>query len=173
MAERFTFSRPLPEREIRVSLEDAQGRGDVQLIDQPSQQNGYTARVRIRDSQPAAGEYTFSLFWTRPERGEPERLFARSGLVWHGRVDGTARIHVNDRVAQVELLSGAPVQGDRAEFVRPLPRADVPNLTVKRLRGRGRVNIVEYPSARNGWRLVFQIEDSSGGADDYQVEVGW
>jgi Zn/Cd-binding protein ZinT len=35
------------------------------------------------------------------------------------------------------------------------------------------VNIVEYPSGRNGFRFVFEINDTDGGADNYEVEVVW
>lgn len=72
-----------------------------------------------------------------------------------------------------EVVSGAPVAGEQAVFERELPQSRGLNPTVKRLRGRGRVELVEDPSPRNGYRLVFQIDDPSGGSDLYQVEVGW
>jgi len=33
--------------------------------------------------------------------------------------------------------------------------------------------MVEYPSAANHFRLVFEIVDTEGGADNYEVEVDW
>jgi hypothetical protein len=72
----------------------------------------------------------------------------------------------------VEVLNGAPVSSGTARFFRPLPARNA-NAGVRKLRGRGRVELVEHPSRRNGYRLVFEIEDRDGGADHYEVEVGW
>ena len=171
--DRYQFSRPLPNRSVRVSLEDANGRGEIRLIEQPSESNGYAARVLIRDSQGGAGDYGFALTWTRPSRNEPENLYARRGLIWAGRVDGHVRVIVQATSAFTELVSGTPVMAERANFDRPLPTRGAPNAAVKKLRGRGRVELVEFPSERNGHRLVFEIEDRDGGADNYEVEVGW
>ena len=44
---------------------------------------------------------------------------------------------------------------------------------IQKLRGRGRVSIVESPSEKNNYRLVFEIDDSEPGADSYQVELDW
>ena len=158
-------------RDTTVSLEGTEGRGEVRLIQQPRDENGYAARVRIRDHQGGAGDYSFTLLWTRPARGE--ETIARRGMVWSGRVDGRVRVMVRGREAAAEVVNGAPVSGERANFYRDLPARDNQFATVRRLRGRGRVELVEYPSRRNGYRLVFEIDDGSGGAGDYEVEVGW
>ena len=172
-AERFHFTRPLPDRDVRVTLDDISGRGQVSLAEQPGAHNGYTARVLIADRQGGAEDYTFSLFWTRVPHSEPDRLFSRRGLVWYGRVDGTVRVTVRDNEAQAAVLSGGAIQDERAEFHRALPRSETPNLSLKRQRGRGRAEVIEYPSRSNGWQLTFEIADSAGGSDAYEVEVGW
>jgi len=171
--DRFQFSRPLPAQEVQVSLEETEGRGEIRLVEQPRENNGYTAKVLIRDPQGGSGDYSFSLTWMRPARGEPQQLYARRGLFWSGRVDGRVRVIVQGSSARADLIDGAPVAGERADFERPLPSRPTPNLTVRRLRGRGSVEILEFPSDRNGYRLVFEIYDNRGGADDYVVEVGW
>lgn len=171
--DRFQFTRALPEREVRVSLDDVQGRGEVQLIEQPGPGNNYTAKIRIRDSEGGADDYGFALFWNRPRQSEPNRLFARPGMHWQARVDGSVRVTIDGTQVNSQVLSGSPLEGERFNFLRPLPREATPNATAKRVRGRGRVEIVEYPSNRNGYRLTFQVEDSSGGADNYEVEIGW
>jgi hypothetical protein len=170
--ERFEFSRPLPERDVRVSLDDMDGRGEVELIEQPSSGNGWTAKVRVRDPEGGADDYAFSLFWRPPARNEPDRLFARPGLLWSGRVDGTIRVAVQDSSVSVDTISGGPVQGERSNFTRALPRR-APNAAIRKLRGRGRVELVEFPTDRNGSRLVFEVRDNDGGADTYEVEVSW
>ncbi|HET8548897.1 MAG TPA: hypothetical protein VFL57_12865, partial [Bryobacteraceae bacterium] len=67
---------------------------------------------------------------------------------------------------------GAPVTGERSNFLRALPRR-APNAAIRKLRGRGSVDLLEFPSDRNSGRLVFEIRDGSGGADYYEVEVSW
>ena len=44
---------------------------------------------------------------------------------------------------------------------------------IRKLRGRGQVSIVESPSEKNNYRLVFEIDDPEPGADDYEIELDW
>lgn len=171
--DRSRFSRPLPARDTEVSLDRAEGRGQIRLLQQPREENGYTAQVGIRDPQGGPGDYSFTLTWAQPRREEPGAGIARRGLLWSGRVDGRVRVIVEGSTARLEVLSGAPVANERADFSRTLPARSNPDATVRRLRGRGRVEIVEFPSPRNGYRLVFEIDDASSGAGDYEIEVGW
>jgi hypothetical protein len=170
--ERARISRPLPRRDTTVSLEDTQGRGEIRLVEQPREENGYTARVRIRDPQGGAGDYSFTLAWAPPPRFSGDGI-ARRGMVWSGRVDGRVRVFIEGRRAWAETVSGAPVSGERADFYRDLPRRENSDATVRRLRGRGRLELIESPSRRNGYRLVFEIDDHQGGAENYEVEAGW
>ncbi len=172
MRDRYRFSRALPRRDVTVSLEETGGRGEIRLLEQPRESNDFAARVLIRDRQGGGSDYHFVLAWTPPARGETFD-FARRGMTWSGRVDGAVRLVISGGSAQAEVVSGQPVQRERASFERRLPARDNPNVTVRKLHGRGRVEIVEYPSARNGYRIVVQIEDRDGGADDYEIEVGW
>jgi hypothetical protein len=171
--ERFRFSRRLPGRDVQVSLDETDGRGDIRLVEQPDARNGYTARVLIRDHQGGADDYAFTLSWQRPSRNEPDRLYTERGLTWWGRVDDRVRVVVEDKKAFSEVLTGHPVGGERFTFHRNLPRRGTLTPEIKKVRGRGRVEIVEFPSNRNGYRLVFEIRDSDGGADNYQVELSW
>ncbi|MFN3322729.1 MAG: hypothetical protein ACK5AZ_04465 [Bryobacteraceae bacterium] len=171
--ERYKFSRPLPDRPVRVSLEETRGRGEIRLLAQPLPENDHTAQVLIRDPQGGAGDYAFSLAWARPSRQEKTPIFARRGMVWAGTVDDQVRIIVQGREARSDVVRGAPVSGERVSFDRELPPRDQPNASVRKIRGRGQVEILEYPSRRNGYRLIFEIRDSKGGVDHYEVEAGW
>ena len=62
--ERFKFTRPLPDSDVRVTLDETGGRGDVRLMEQPSSQNGYKVKVRVR-GLPGSGECSFVLSWPR------------------------------------------------------------------------------------------------------------
>ena len=177
-AERFKFSRPLPERDVDVRLEDRDGRGEIRLIEQPRRQNNYTARVEIRDPQPGAGEYSFALVWNRPRSRELKEAAAipestGRGFLWSGSVSGRVRVTIKGGASFSEALEGGSVRGEHAEMLRPLPeRADLVPKIVK-LRGRGQASIIEAPSVRNNSSLIFEIDDPGPGADDYQVEVEW
>lgn len=46
-----------------VHLDDVRGRGSVELIQQPTADNNYTASVRIRDPEPGRGHYHFRMEW--------------------------------------------------------------------------------------------------------------
>jgi hypothetical protein len=71
------------------------------------------------------------------------------------------------------VLDGAPVAGEHAEIFRPLPARSDMTPAIRKLRGRGQVAIVESPSEKNNYQLVFEINDPELGADDYEVELDW
>jgi hypothetical protein len=171
--EHFKFSRPLPSRDVQVRLEQAEGRGDIRLVEQPSERNQYTARVSIRDPQSGAGEYSFALVWGRSGMKEPELRPTAPGLMWTGTVDGRVRVTVQGGAAFSEAVEGRRVIGERADFLRSLPARSDLSPVAKKLRGRGEVQIVEQPSDKNNYRLVFEIQNPEGGADNYEIEVDW
>jgi hypothetical protein len=176
--EHFKFSRPLPERDSEVRLEDPEGRGEIRLIEQPRQRNNYTALVSIRDPLSGAGDYSFTLVWNRvplkaSKEAEPIPEPTGRSFVWSGRVDGRVRVTLKGGASFSEVVEGAPISGEHAETLRPLPaRADLTPM-IQKLRGRGKVSIIESPSEKNNYRLIFEIDDPEPGADDYEVELNW
>ena len=176
--EHYKFSRPLPERDSEVRLEDPQGRGDVGLIEQPRQRNDYTARVSIRDPQGGAGEYAFTLLWNRSgskatKESTPIPDASGRGFRWSGTVNGRVRVTLKGGASFSEVLEGAPLSGERGEMLRPLPaRADLMP-AIRKLQGRGRVAIIETPSEKNNYSLIFEIDDPEPGADYYEIELDW
>ena len=108
------------------------------------------------------------------------------------RVDGMDNFTLQDGRLTIEhkswnkpvnlLVNGAAWQPlwdgkDSDAFVRfnpslaPFAGAKV---TFRKTRGRGSANILEMPTAANGQKLRFQIDDSGpGGADDYEVHLSW
>jgi hypothetical protein len=192
------FSTPMP-RNADVQLVDAQGRGRVELVEPPSNENGNVALVRIRDPQSGAGQYSFRLAWNGggalSGRDDPYYSGGTGGVLtpggtvnspvyggtgyggnsiqWSGRVDGRVRVTVRGNRAWTTPVSGAPVTGQRVSIGSPLPNREVSNVEVRKLQGREDVKIVERPSSRNGFTLTFEIDDDDAGADDYVVEVTW
>lgn len=53
----------LPRRDLNLILGVSNGRGHVQVIQQPHRRNDYTAIVRITDRRSGYGVYDFSLAW--------------------------------------------------------------------------------------------------------------
>ena len=59
----YRVNEALPRTNGTVSIERADGRGEVEVIQQPSLFNGYTARVRVRDRQSGADHYRLVVTW--------------------------------------------------------------------------------------------------------------
>jgi hypothetical protein len=55
--------RALPRRDVTVSVRERSGRGSVNVVQQPSQWNNYTAVIRVRDRQGGFGHYDFDVSW--------------------------------------------------------------------------------------------------------------
>jgi len=173
--EHFKFSHALPSRDLDVRLDDAEGRGEIRVIEQPRERNHYTAKVSIRDRQPGAGEYSFMLVWNRATSNDAEPIPEPSGrgFLWSGTVDGRVRVTLQAGASFSEVLVGAPIAGEHAEIFRPLPPRSNMMLVIRKLHGRGRVTIVESPSEQNHYRLIFEIDDPGPGNDSYEIELDW
>jgi hypothetical protein len=172
-AEHVKLSRPLPSQAVDVTLAQKNGRGEIRLVEQPSERNHYTARVSIRDSQAGSSDYSFKLEWNRPNSKEPVPVPVGRGLLWSGSVSGRARITVRGGAAMSQALDGGRVEGGRGDFAVPLPARSDLHPAVKLLRGRGSAAIIEMPSEQNNYELVFEIVDPGPGADRYEVELDW
>jgi hypothetical protein len=55
--------RALPRRDVTVMVRERSGRGSVNVVQQPSQWNNYTAVIRVRDRQGGFGYYDFDVSW--------------------------------------------------------------------------------------------------------------
>ena len=60
---RRNFTSSLPRRDVNVEVQLLDGRGNVDVIQQPSSRNNYRAVVRIRDSQGGADDYEIEVRW--------------------------------------------------------------------------------------------------------------
>ena len=64
--DRFSFSQPLPAERLRsISVEDVNGRGEVELLEKPWEGNQFTAVVLITDYDRGNSFYSFKLVWSR------------------------------------------------------------------------------------------------------------
>ena len=165
------FSAPLPFAEVDLTLNVVQGRGNVRLMEQPSARNQYTAVVRVDDQDHSGNaEYEFELSWSREDLRKSDVY--ESVFRWKGRVDIGCEIEIRGRSHQVKDSGGSGTREKSASFSHPLPGDDVP-VSVEKVDGRGRVELVQTPDSGNGYTAIVRIDDNKGGADDYEIEVRW
>jgi hypothetical protein len=91
---------------------------------------------------------------------------------WQGRVDGADYVRIRGGSVTIQHVEARNVSEASYDLPSPLPRSPV-NIQLNKLRGRGRVELVEQPSAANNYTAVVLIEDSQSGADFYQFELSW
>lgn len=167
----YRFSSPLPLGEVDLQLVVVKGRGDVRLLEQPSKRNQYSAVVRV-DDQDNGGEsdYEFELSWSRKESRDSDAY--QSVFRWQGKVDIGCEIAISGSQHREKDAGGAGTRVRSATFSAPLPSSSVP-VSVKKRDGRGKVELIQTPSASNGYTAIVRIDDDKGGADDYDFELRW
>lgn len=91
---------------------------------------------------------------------------------WSGRVDREVRITMHGRDARTQTAGRTQAQRSRVNVTTPLPQRDG-RVTVRVQDGRGDVDVVQQPSARNGYTTIVRIRDRSNGIDNYRVTAYW
>ena len=91
---------------------------------------------------------------------------------WSGRVDREVRIMMHGRDARTETAARSPVTRSRIDVSTALPQRDG-RVTVRVQDGRGDVDVVQQPSARNDYTTIVRIRDRSSGIDNYRVTAYW
>jgi hypothetical protein len=87
---------------------------------------------------------------------------------WQGRVDREIRIEIRrNRASLIEVGSNERTRrGVRTENALPSRSGTV---YVRVLEGRGKVDVIQQPSARNGYTAVVRLRDPAGGASRYRI----
>lgn len=182
---RFSNEQGIAAQSQQFSLTGTSGRGEILLLEQPELKNNYTAAVSINDPKGGASEYSFRLTWQPPgfqpaapadlnKSGQPaaENQPVGVGLKWAGRVDGSVRLRIRAKQLILEHLEGVPVVGRDHTFFKPLP-VDPRTASVRKIKGRGEVRILEQPTPANGFTLTIQVDDKKKGSAQYEIEVSW
>jgi len=91
---------------------------------------------------------------------------------WSGRVDREVRIMMHGRDARTQTTTRSPVLRSRLDVSTALPQRDG-RVTVRVQDGRGDVDVVQQPSARNDYTTIVRIRDRSNGVDNYRVTAYW
>jgi hypothetical protein len=91
---------------------------------------------------------------------------------WSGRVDREVRITMHGRDARTQMAGRSPYERARLNVETALPQRDG-RVTVRVQDGRGDVDVIQQPSARNDYTAIVRIRDRSSGVDDYRVTAYW
>jgi len=87
-------------------------------------------------------------------------------------VDGTVEVRIQGDRIGYSAVTGAPYRDEEHRFSSPLPAAEV-RLRARVREGRGKVRLVEGPSARNSYTTLLRIDDSKRAGDVYHVLLEW
>lgn len=167
---RYNFNYDLPRRNVNVTVQRTNGRGNVSVIQQPNSLNGYSAVIEIEDRSGGSDQYAFDVFWDNFGGGRPP--VGNGQMNWQGNVDDVVQITIRGRVATARAISGRSPTSVLANFQDDLPRRAV-NVTVRKIEGRSDVRVIQQPSRQNGFAAVIEIRDTRGGSDRYSFEASW
>lgn len=179
----FRVQDPLPRREGAVRVELEAGRGDVDVIQQPSATNDWSAIVRIRDHSSGKDDYTVRTYWN-PKSGEDRYSTAAvdarakaaekpvNTLHWTGSVDREMKIEWRGFDVQSHSVNGEAAREVHSSASHALPRADV-TVDVSVRRGRGDVTVIQQPTASNGYTCILRIRDPQEGFGPYEIDAKW
>lgn len=95
----------------------------------------------------------------------------REIFTWTGTVDREVEITMRNRSISVRGVNGGEDRG-RAQVLSAIPR-DNGRVNVRVQDGRGDVDVIQQPSARNDYTTIVRIRDRSSGADRYRVFASW
>lgn len=182
-APRVDRERPLPRREGTLRLQLLDGRGRVQVLQQPSARNNWTAIIRVKDAQYGADNYRFVAYfdpvddWRRDDRDDRDGGWygdeARSGdrvMRWTGSVDRDVRITLRGGSSTYSVASGEQPRGVRTSMEYTLPRRDG-YLEVYQREGRGTVEVVQQPTRYNNFTAIVRVLDSPGSFGYYDFDL--
>jgi hypothetical protein len=181
----------LPERDGIVRIVKEGGRGDVSVMQQPTANNGYTAIIRIADTEGGADMYRVSAYWTplndprlsRGNRGVTDERRSEAYSVnaapsatmlrWSGDVDGEVQLAWRGGSVSQRLINGDVVRGARTNITGdPINnRPGAISVTVRE--GRGQVEVLQQPNASNRYTCVIRIVDPQSGYGHYSIEAIW
>jgi hypothetical protein len=91
---------------------------------------------------------------------------------WNGRVDHQVHIVMRGRSVSIRRVGDNERGGGQPRVASVLPRENG-RIVVNVRRGRGDVDVIQQPNARNGYTAIVRIRDDRSGADQYQIAVAW
>lgn len=92
---------------------------------------------------------------------------------WRGNVDQEVRVQM--RGGRTSVMGMGPREMtayDQMRAMSAVPAADG-YVSVEMLEGRGRADVVQQPTAQNGYTTVVRVRDMQGGAGTYDIAAFW
>lgn len=129
--------------------------------------DGYDGRVRQYDTA-IDGSQNFPTNPTFPSSGGT----ASGTANWDGKVDDRVNIILQGSQIRTQVLGGNSGQPN-SQFVNGVLPSRQSTVSVRKLSGRGEVNVIQQPNRSNGYVAIVQVIDSRRGADDYRLELSW
>src|SRR6185503_11394466 len=91
---------------------------------------------------------------------------------WSGRVDREVQVTMRGNQLSTRELGNSENGRYRSRVAMNLPRTDG-QVSVQLLSGRGNVDVVQQPSAENGYTTIVRVRDTGGGSDNYRLAAYW
>lgn len=222
---RFRVTSAIPQREGWLTIITGLGRGTVNVIQQPTPENGYAAVVQIVDTESGADNYRVTAVWAplddprygRNSRGRrddgrygrddryndrddryddrnnrddryndrnsrDDRYNDRNNrdgrsnpplLQWSGDVDGEIHLVWRNGAVRIEQDSGAAPQRVRSTVSGGVSRQSAGQIAIAVRDGRGRVDVIQHPTAQNNYTGVIRISDPQSGYGHYSLDATW
>lgn len=193
----------LPRRDGQVQVQVLNGRGNVDVIQQPNSQNGYTTIVRIQDPRSGSDDYRIVGYWNGYSNGEyigwpgrgrdrdrdnPNnggygdnrgnnggygRYGDRTMLHWTGNVDDEVEVRIQNGRVDYRTTRGKEATNVRYDGGNMNVPRGGGNVVVVQNSGRGSVTVVQQPSSWNNYTTVVRIKDPQGGYGYYDFNLLW
>ena len=165
-----TMNSDLPRRATTVSARKLDGRGQVNVIQQPNQGNDFTAIVQVYDARGGTDIYRVEISWAGGSTIDPN--IRSNSLRWSGTVEHMAEISISGRDVQSRDTSNLGLDNVDFRLNGQLPRRAV-NVTLRRREGRGQITLIQQPSVMNNFTAVVQVYDVEAGGDRYVFDLEW
>lgn len=160
----------LPRRASNFTARRSDGRGSVNVVQQPSRENNFTAIIQVYDSGSGSDNYRIDFSWVAAQM--VEEPYSAGSVRWRGRVDQTAHIMISGSDVQsrdVTMTGLSNVNFSINGYLANRPGS----VTVRKRSGRGTVTVLQQPSNMNDYVAIVQIFDPNGGAGDYELDISW
>ena len=101
-----------------------------------------------------------------------EQPYAPGQMTWRGRVDSEVLLEVRGNLVTEKLVTGKSFNNGRGTFTTAMPARQL-TLRIENKKVRGTVEVVEQPSAANGYTAVLRVRDPQRNAADYEFVLIW
>jgi hypothetical protein len=168
---KYNMSAELPRRNIDVAVRKTDGRGDVQIIQQPRRENNYTLIFQIVDTKKGRDKYEIEATWDATRF--VEEPYQPGRIIWKGKVDNRVDLHISGSDLRINLVAGRPTTDVSQSGSFYLPRRNGTFVSARKREGRGSVTVSQQPSQENDFTAIIQIYDPEGSDDKYEIEISW